>query len=254
MDTTWFFDVLILGFSVVAVVLLGAVVLVRNPKFRLHQSFFLLSIAAALWILTNLVFAIDNRTSVQYTAALLSYGSAGLLVLFFMEYCLRLSGVNISNRFLGLIYGIGFVMTVASIMPGNLATGVTTDSRIVTNFVPLAVFGLYLLSFVAIGLAVLIQKMIRSTGVERSRISIVLIGLALATIAGATFNLFLPIFNDYTLVKFGPVSTLIFVATSTYAIARHRLFDIKLAAVRAITYGCALLTLSGVYYLLYHND
>ncbi|RYF28622.1 MAG: HAMP domain-containing histidine kinase [Chloroflexi bacterium] len=50
-------------------------------------------------------------------------------------------------------------------------------------------------------------------------------------------------------VKYGPVATLVFVATSTYAIIYHRLFDIKLAAVRSVAYAGVLLSLSAIYYL-----
>lgn len=68
-------------------------------------------------------------------------------------------------------------------------------------------------------------------------------------IVGLFFNLLLPIFGEYGFVKFGPIASLILVATSTYAIIRHQLFDIRLAAVRTIAYILALGTLAAIYYI-----
>lgn len=231
------------------IVLLGTVVLMRNPRHRLHRSFFALSLSASLWILTNLVFAAVPNPDLQYDMALLSYGGAGLLGLFFLQYCLGLANVKWPNLLAIGSYVLGFAMTGFSVLPGAIAQSVV-DNKILTNSVPLMLYGLYVFTYLITGIIVLLWRRAKSKGVERSKITIVLLGLVLAAIVGVALNLVLPILGNYEFVKLGPVATLILVATSTYAIVHHRLFDIKLAAVRTIAYAGALLTLSGVYYVL----
>ncbi len=233
----------------ITIVLLGTVVLLRNPKHGLHQSFFALSLSAAFWILTNMVFAVVPYAPTQYVAALLSYGAAAFLALFFLQYCIGLAAIKIRRSISTLIVGIGTTVSVASMLPNLISTGVSEDSKVITNTIPLMFYGVYLLVYMGAGLLVLLRARVKTKRVERDKVTIVLLGLVFSAIVGLFFNLVLPVFGNYSFVKVGPVATLILVGSSTYAIVRHRLFDIKLAAVRTVAYICALVTLSGVYYL-----
>ncbi len=233
----------------VAIILLGAIVFMRNPKQLLNRSFFALSLAATTWILTNLIFALSDNQTVQYVSALLSYGAAGLIALFFLQYSFGMANINPRRLKNGLIYGVGLAVSVTSVVPGVLATKVVNDT-IATNVIPLIIYGSYIFSFMIIAIVALLLARARSSGMERNKITIVLMGLVLAAIVGVFCNLILPIMGNYSLVEVGPVATLIFVATSTYAIIRHRLFDIKLAAVRSAAYVLSLGSLALIYYFL----
>lgn len=250
MGTEIIFTIVVLGLAMVTIVLLGTVVLLRDVRNRLHQSFFGLALASAMWVVTNLVFAVVNDNALQYSIALLSYGAAGLLALFFLRYCLLLARVKIKGSVLVILTLVGIGVSFASVLPDVVGYGVTTDNRVQTNPIALGLYGLYLLGFLGAGVAVLVWAGRRAKGVERNRITIVLTGLVMAAVVGVFFNLILPFLGNYDFVKVGPVATLILVATSTYAIVRHRLFDIKLAAVRGFAYIGVLLTLSLIYYLL----
>lgn len=239
-----------LGASMIAIVLLGTAVLLRNPKKGLHQSFFALSLSAAFWILTNMVFAVVPHAPTQYVAALLSYGAAAFLALFFLRYCLELAAIKMRRSTTTSIVGIGIAVSIASMLPNLISTGVSADNKVITNVVPLMFYGVYMLVYMGAGLLVLLRTRTRAKGVERDKVTIVLLGLVFSALVGLFFNLILPMFGNYSFVKVGPVATLILVGSSTYAIVRHRLFDIKLAAVRTAAYILALVTLSGIYYVL----
>jgi signal transduction histidine kinase len=247
-DAEVFITILGLGISTVAIILLGAIVLMRSPRERLYQSFFALSLSAALWILTNLVFSVVHMPVIQYLAALLSYGSGGLLGLYFFQYCIGLVQTRVRKSTVGISYAVGLAISAASVIPGVMATGVH-DDKILTNPLPLLAYGVYLAVYLGWGLFTLIVYRTKAKGMERRKITIILLGLGVAAVIGLFFNLILPMLGEYHFVKIGPVATLIFVGSSTYAIVRHHLFDIKLAAVRTIAYAGSLLTLSGVYYL-----
>jgi signal transduction histidine kinase len=234
----------------VAIVLLGSIVLMRNTKERLHQAFFALSLSATLWTLTNLIYAIVSDVQTQYAAALLSYCAAGFLALFFLLYCLGLARIHLKITQFYTIFVVGFVAAITSCIPGIVATGVTADDKIISNPLPLLLYGIYLLGYMGAGIITLVWARAHAKGVEQGRLGIVLYGLVIAAAVGLFFNLVLPVFGNYSFVKVGPVASLIFVATSTYAIVRHKLFDIKLAVVRTIAYALSLFTLGSVYYAI----
>lgn len=248
MNAEIFVTVVVLALSLVANITLGAVVLLRNTGNPLNRSFFALTITAALWVFTNLLFIITNST-LQYVLALLSYGAAAALALSFLAYCLELIHVNHATKKYTSIFVIGLGVVVASMLPGVIASGVTADDTLITNTLPLNIYGLYLLIYFGVGIIVLLRARVHAYAAERNKITIILLGLALAAIVGLFFNLLLSIFGEYGFVKFGPIASLILVATSTYAIIRHQLFDIRLAAVRTIAYILALGTLAAIYYI-----
>lgn len=248
MDAAHTITVIALGIAFVANIFLGSVVLFQNTHKRLNQYFFALTLAAALWVLTNLLFSVVSDDDMQYAIALASYGAAAALGLFFILYCFRLANIRLSRPLLIVIWAIGLVVSVGSMVPGIISTDVAND-RIVTTGIPLTGYGIYLFSFMSAGIIALIRARSRTRGVEKGRITIVLLGLACAAVLGLFFNLVLPMSGNYEFVDIGPVATFILAGSSTYAIARHRLFDIKFAAVRAITYAGTLFTLAITYCL-----
>ncbi len=249
MDTALAITVFALGIAFVANIFLGSVVLLQSPKKSLNQAFFALTLAASLWVLTNLLFAASTDHAVQYPLALLSYGAAAALALFFVFYCFGLAHIRLSRTTLATLWSIGLIATCGSMLPGVVGTGVV-DNKVVTNAVPLVLYGCYLLAYMLTGIGVLIKTRHHTRGIQRGRITIVLLGLAVAALVGLYFNLALPMMGNYDFVAIGPVATFILAGSSTYAIVRHGLFDVKLAAVRTIAYAGTLLTLALVYYLI----
>lgn len=248
MDAALTITVIALGIAFVANIFLGAVVLLQNPRDQLNRSFFALALASAVWVLTNLLFSVVVDDSLQYAIALISYSSAAALSLAFILYCFGLANIKLSRPGLGIIWLIGSVVSLGSMIPGVLNTDVAND-RIVTTGFSVILYGLYLFSFMAAGIVALIFARTRTRGIEKGRITIVLMGLVFAATLGLIFNLVLPMFGNYEFVDIGPVATFILAGSSTYAIARHRLFDIKFAAVRTITYVGTLFTLAITYCL-----
>lgn len=249
MDTAAVITTGVLSLAFIANIALGGSVLLQNPKQWLNRFFFVFSFSAALWVLTNLLYAIISNTQVQFVLALLSYAAAGLLALFFLLYCIEL--VRLRRRQVTVTIGIiGLIVTVCSTIPGYVASSVTTNGKIVTNTVPLMIYGIYLLLYMGGGIGVLLRGRYKARGIEKDRITIVLIGLVAAAVLGLILNLALPFMGNYDYVAVGPVASLILAGSSTYAIIRHRLFDVKLAAVRTVAYGGAIMTLAAAYYML----
>lgn len=113
---------------------------------------------------------------------------------------------------------------------------------------------LYILAFlVAIGYAA--RNLLFTPGTHgkarRRQARFVLFAFVTSALTGLVLSLLLPVVaSQWHTTRFGPLATVILVSSITYLIARHGLFDVRLATVRTISYAASLLTLSIAYYFV----
>lgn len=224
---------ILLGLTSVLLASLGLVVWRRQPGRTLNRLFFALTIAIATWSITNGLFtSLSGRA--EYIDALLSYGAASMAAALFYAFSISLTKRKRGDR-LSTVISLGVLATILSCIPYVLATGVQ-DKQIITT-PAIILYALFLVASLGLGLRRLIVSRKKAVGLRRTQIQAVLIGLAVAITGGVIFNLVLPvIFNQYSLVQYGPVFSLFFIATSSYAIIRHHLFDIRRTAARLLAY------------------
>ncbi len=121
------------------------------------------------------------------------------------------------------------------------------DERIVTYgslyFTWLIVFFANLL----LGFIVLVIKIKKSTGFTRLQLSYLLLGFLLFIGIGGTMNVIMPYFGNYSLQQFGPLTTILFVGVTTYAIVKHRLLNIRLLVARSVVYSILVLLIGFAY-------
>lgn len=79
-------------------------------------------------------------------------------------------------------------------------------------------------------------KVRRSRGLARTQLAYTFYGAIFASIPALITNLSLPLLGQRSTVWIGPFFTLLFAISVTTAIIRHKLFDIRLYTVRAVTY------------------
>ncbi len=87
----------------------------------------------------------------------------------------------------------------------------------------------------------------RSSGIHKLQTKYILIGLILASLIGMISNLILPTLGYFQLNWVGQVSTFALLAPVAYAIAKHRLMDIRLVVARTVSYTLLILILSAIY-------
>lgn len=244
------FGNILLAFSALLNISLGALVLIQNRSSSINRRFFVLTISTALWNISNLLF-FSLGDKYAYAMSLFSYSAAAFLALSFFMFCNSLSQFKFSPTYERTTGFLGVVFIALSALPGFIATGVTEELSIVTNEPALLTYGLVLVSFFITGLTTLILGLIRTkSNQDKAKIRIILLGLAVSAFIGVGLNLLLPMSGNYHFVQYGPVGALAFVAASTYAIVRHRLFDVRLAAIRTLAYLMTLSTLGAIYYFM----
>lgn len=95
----------------------------------------------------------------------------------------------------------------------------------------ISVFVLFVLFLIISGFYALLRRYNRGVGVERSQLSLLLIGSTATFMLLLIFNLVLPVFfSNVAYIPFGALFILPLIIFTSYAIYRYNLFDLKLVA------------------------
>lgn len=97
-------------------------------------------------------------------------------------------------------------------------------------------FSIYLVSYITLGLILLIKKHKETIGIEKLQIKYCLLGMLFTSIIGTINNLFLPMYGISKFNWIGPSLTIIMVSFTTYSILKHRLMDIDIILKKGTTY------------------
>lgn len=246
MWTDWVAPVLAIA-AAVAAAFVGLIVWFGERANRLRLTFLWLAVFVALWIMSNVVFAI-GPVQFRWPVALVSYMAAMLVATQTFYFSVRLvrSKQRASAPWLA---ALGFVVAVVAAIPGVVGVGID-GLTIVTNDTGILIYGLFIIGYLLAACVTLVVSRRRASAVLRRQIKLVLYGVAAASVVGVTFNLLLPIFGNYNYIQLGPAGATIFVGMIAYAVARYSLFDVRLAIVRAVAYIATFATLTGVYFFI----
>jgi signal transduction histidine kinase len=104
----------------------------------------------------------------------------------------------------------------------------------------------YALSYTLTGIVVLFIRFVNaSSPIRRLQLKYVLLGLTFAPAMALLTNAILPAFWSSKFVDVGPTSFVVFIASSSYAIVKHRFMDVELVIKKGIVF---LLTVIIIYY------
>lgn len=121
----------------------------------------------------------------------------------------------------------------------------------ISNVIPGPLFPVfigYVLAAITVSTLLMYISMRRTKGLEHARATYILYGFMVTALLVSITNLFAPLITKSNSISaYGTYPILIFITTSTIAIIRHRLFDIRLIAARSFTYTLLLATLGLTY-------
>jgi signal transduction histidine kinase len=93
-------------------------------------------------------------------------------------------------------------------------------------------------------------KYIKSSKPDKSKIRLMILGMIIFVTSEVIFNLLLPVLGVDNLYYLGDYSIIFFLGFTAFAIIKHRLFDVRFAVIRAVTYALSLSVITGLYFLL----
>ncbi len=218
-----------------------------------------LNIAYGVATLSFLVIAIANYLTIhpneyalQSMRVVVAATTVGVGSLYFLAILLRSKDQyrTIRSRSAVMITLITIAVAILDLTPlvfARLETG--SDSPVPVPSYGIVLFVLHFIFLIALAVAILLSSIVHNKGSIRLQHTFVLVGIVPILFFAPLTSIVLPVFFHITdFIILSPLYTVFFVLMVAYAIVKHRLFDIKLAAVRSMAYVLALGALAGIYY------
>lgn len=221
--------------------LLALVIYAKGSRRLTTYTFVVFALAIAGWTFSILMLNI----SPNYIWAKLAFMFPSLvpssMVLFAVSFPDGASGFW-AKKTVGLLIGlVSVVLVILTLFSEKIVVGF----RVVDTGVQSIKGDLYFMFLFFIVLSSLIslyslgKKFFLSTGVTRAQLGVVWVGIFFFALSSLATNLFLPSLGVSGFNSMGPLFSVFMIGSTTYAIVRHRLLDVRLA-VRAGIYRLLL--------------
>jgi signal transduction histidine kinase len=232
---------------------LGLFVLVRNTQSRIGQSFFAMSILISAWAATN--YLTDNVHNLNqnvlfnklaYLFALLAIAMAAGFSHYFVNPKRRYS----INSMIAVCGGVG-LLSLLSISHYVAGTVARVDGQLTFSGGPLtSIYTLVIAVFLGIIIWDLYKLIRRGDLVQKNQAKIIITGFGVSIVIGMLTNAIIPALSsdNFETAKYGPpILSLIVVASISYAIIKHQLFDIRPVVARSFAYVMTLTSVAAIY-------
>ncbi len=243
-------ELAVLIFTCVTNICLGLLVLLRNPNIKSSIFFFALSLSISLWAITNYMTEADISLSLNRLFNSLAFMFAFWGMVSMSLFC---STFQRKTKFLPLkttVLGLGFMAFSFFCTTQFIAGNVTRDQQGLHFSVgSLSIlYTIVLLGLLVFSIVKLVKLRKQATPVVKKQIKLMLFGFLVSVILGLFATVLIPLINSsYEAAKFGPLLTVFLVGSVTYAIIRHRLFDIRLVVARSLGYVLSIVALAAIY-------
>ncbi len=247
------FGLIILLLGVCINLLLAAFVYFRNPKSETNRLFVLLGFITSIWLLIYYISSLTLPPHLSIVLIRLSIFFATFMsgIFYLFSYTLPNTAISIGKKMQYLFLLLTLVIMTITISPYTF-TKVTIINGTPSPQVGIgiAAFLLYVIITNALAVIHLFKKYLTSSGYEKEQVRFVMVGiLAMHGLLIGTISLPIALFNNSLFVPLAPLYALIFLLSTSYAIVKHRLMDIRLIVVRAVTY-VLLIFFSGLAYAI----
>jgi len=244
-------DIAVTFLTVIANLILGLIVFLKNPKRKTNRLFIVLTFIVSAWSVANYfsLKTINPDEAIKWIRIIMATTAILLPTILHLSLNFPESNPSVSRIFIFFDVIWTAVITFLCITPLIFSHAILTNGQITPVPGPaIFLFGLHG-AFHLIGtVVVLIRKLRRSVGVIKEQVKFMLLGLTVAfVLAFITTFLFVVLFKITSLVFLGPNYSLILIAAVTYAIIKHRLFDIRLIIARSVSYSLLLVILGVIY-------
>ncbi len=232
-------------FAALANIILGLLVFLRNPKKALYISFGLFSLNTGLWCLSNFVFYFFPKMFLFESQYALGASTIVAIIIWFNFLRNKATKLNV------IIFTLVYLFTLLIPLMGSLVIkSLSVTSNGAFTFVPGPLFDYYgyLINILfAYYIGIVVYTFVKSKGSLKRQYGYILIGSFIFGGVSVMFSSILPMFGIKMVAPIDAQSSLFLVAASSYAIAKHKLMDIRLVVARSVSYLLLLLSLAAFY-------
>lgn len=242
-------DLLSVALAIAAMGVLGFAVFWNNRKSLTNRLFFMLSLSIILWSLFN--YASYQFASVGLTLWLLRLvvfsATWFAFFIFYFLYSFPSNEDRWPTVYRNIFLILGIVVSALCLTPfvfnKILEMSVSGGALRVLNGPGIILFSLTVLIFNLGGVFYFLKKTMHAPVQERSNYWFVLSGIFVTLILILLFNFIFPaFFNNPSFIKFGALFLFPFVALTSYAILRNKLFNIRIAATVVLVFLLSVVT------------
>jgi PAS domain S-box-containing protein len=241
------------GYTIIANLTLGGIVILQNPKGAINRSFSLLVFFIALWSFSNFL----SDSAAVYAEALLwnrmvyavSSILAGFSVLF--AFYFPEGKAHLDRNRLNLIMLPGIVLAAVALFTGLIVKEIHfVPWGTAINYGPLFfVHSAYLVLYLGYTIYALAAKYFKYQGIFKMQIRYVFLGGTVSIVLSVFTNVVMPMLGHFRFTSIGPSFMLVLVAFTSYAIVRHRLMSIEIIIQRSAIYAIATVLTMSLYAL-----
>ena len=246
---------LLLIIAAIACLALGCLIVFQDTKRFANIIFVGICLCFGIWAISVMLFLRSTTPDSALVTAKVFYVVAALfpalLLIFALIFPKQENKISIPT--LSLIGLTGLIMsTLVVVYPGFVIKDIVISGSNyygVVDSMTYILYAVYFVVFFGIAIAVALNKFFTYRGSRRMQAGLYAIGILIDSIPGLITNLLLPYYGDYRFIWVGPAASIFFLSLTAYAIIRHGLFSVQLAAVRSTAYLFTLIALSAIYYM-----
>lgn len=236
---------------------LGAFAVARSAKSKLNRSFGLFMIVLAAWVLANFIDANYKANGLAPIFAYIDFLAGPWLGYTFWSFTRGMLEQTKSGHtgwvMTKLPYALLAVVASLSSLTHAVVHIVYSDSDLKISYGQL--YPLYAAALVALIVAATANLVIakhKARNGLRTQLTIMIWAVEIAAVALVTANLAVPLLTNSSTVNLvvgnlSYIGLVVFAAMTTYAIVKHRLFDVRLVVARSIAYTLILFVLVTAY-------
>jgi signal transduction histidine kinase len=230
----------------------GLTVLLRTYQKSYGRYFGLTILGVVLWGLSDLGLLFVSNPHMLHYISLIFYISPMIIPIFIWFFALTYPEDSRLPKYAPILAGTMFMVFAALfIVDQNLFIhGIQIGSPMnsATPRMPGFLFyASYFSIFFILAYIAFVVKLSKLRGLSRTQVNYTFWGALAASVPALFSNLSLPIMGIGGYIWLGPFFTLIFAASVTIAIIRHRLFNIRLVLARSIGYLLSVASLAAIY-------
>lgn len=239
----------------IACILIGTLIFINDHRKLVNLLTSIMNFVMAIWIFTVMAYTVATDPIIASILSNIYFSLAAIFAVLVLGLAYALPDGKAPPKVIIIssivaCYGVIVGLVIPGFLTGVEYIGDGYNCHEVGQ-IPLLIYCLYFAIAFGFSTYIMIRKYIESTSrTEKRQIAIFLFGNIAMTLPAAYFDLYLQYFGDCHYFSLGSLTPAIFALAISYGIIRHRLFDIRLSAVRTLAYVLALAFLVAIYYVI----
>ncbi|MBX4186817.1 MAG: hypothetical protein KW802_00975 [Candidatus Doudnabacteria bacterium] len=249
MDPLANFSLIPVGIAIASIGILGFVVFFNNHKSVTNRTFLWFALVAILWNSSNyLAYQFtENIIILWLLRAQLFFAVWYCFFLFRFFYVFPMERIVFSKIHRMLVIPIVALTSLVALSPYALTqVNKLSENGESGDIVGLGMilFGVVVVSLIASGIVVFIEKRRRSKSENKKQFNDILIGTVITFSLYIVFNFIFPVFlQNVRFIPYGAVFTFPFIAFTSYVIIRHRFLGVKVISTEVLVFVLSVVTL-----------